>query len=186
VPAVAALALLLMTATIAIAADTDGPVLSAGMNRNWVTVAPVARVLVRPGVPAKVEINFRVAPGFHINSSQPKSDLLVPTALKFDPPTDLAVGKLAFPPGHELAFDFAPEEKLDVYSGDFRVTALVTAAKSIPAGTYRVRGTLKYQACSDRACFPPRQLPLEFDVRVENRRATRHTRNPGQSPHVHR
>ncbi len=29
------------------------------------------------------------------------------------------------------------------------------------------RGNLKYQACNDRACFPPKSLPVEFQLAVE-------------------
>jgi len=44
---------------------------------------------------------------------------------------------------------------------------------------------LKYQACDKAACYPPRQLPVDFQINVAKGSVVRR-RNPGQSPHVHR
>jgi len=107
--------------------------------------------------------------------------------MKFDPPTDLAIGKVSYPAGQDMSFDFSPKEKLNVYTGDFHVTALVRAARSMALGTFRVRGTLKYQACDNKQCFPPTELPLTFDVKVKKASSSRKTgRNTAQSPHIHR
>ena len=151
-----------------------------------VTAAPVARVTVAAGKSTTVELPFRVTRGYHINSNKPASELLLPTVLSVSPPTDIAVAKLTYPAGEDLSFPFSPTEKLNVYTGDFAVTGLVRAARTTPPGTYRVKGTLKYQACDDRACYPPGQLPVAFDVKVTKAASTRSPRrNPPQSPDVH-
>lgn len=150
-----------------------------------VTAAPVAPVKVAAGKSIKVELPFRVTPGYHINSNKPTSELLVPTVLSVKPPTDIAVAKLTYPAGEDRSFPFSPGDKLNVYTGDFAVTGLVRAARTTPPGTYRVKGLLKYQACDDRACYPPGQLPVAFDVKITKAASTRPRRNPAQSPHVH-
>ena len=150
-----------------------------------VKVAPIAPVVVSAGQSAPVEISFRVLPGYHINSNKPNSELLIPTALSVSPPTDIYVAKLTYPAGSDRSFPFAPGEKLNVYTGDFSVTALVRPAHTTPLGRYRVHGFLKYQACDDRACYPPGQLPIAFDVKVAKPPKTTHRRNPAQSPDVH-
>jgi hypothetical protein len=33
-------------------------------------------------------------------------------------------------------------------------------------GTRKVTGHLKYQACNDRACFPPARVPVEFEIEI--------------------
>ncbi|MFB3813948.1 MAG: protein-disulfide reductase DsbD domain-containing protein [Terriglobales bacterium] len=149
-----------------------------------VQVAPVSPVTVAPGKSARVRFHFRVEPGFHINSNQPHDDLLTPTALKFDVPTDIVVGKVKYPPGRDESFAFLPGQKLSVYQGDFAVTALLTTARTVAPGTYRVRGGLKYQACDNRQCYPPKQVPVEFDVKVQRPKRVVRRGNPGQSPHV--
>ncbi len=142
------------------------------------------------GGKATTELTFQVKPGFHINSSKPNSSLLLPTVIKLSPPTDIGVGSLNYPPGREQSFPFAPGETLSVYTGDFTVSARVAAAKAMPPGRFRVHGFLEYQACDDRACYPPNKLPISFDVRVSRSSSSysssgRKHRNPPQSPHIH-
>lgn len=148
-----------------------------------VTVAPVEPVTVARGGSASVELDFRVARGFHINSNQPRSEYLLPTTLKLDPPSDIVIANLSYPPGQDYSFSFAPDEKLNVYTGDFTVRGTVKTTRTMPAGTYRVHGTLSYQACDNAACYPPKKLPVAFDVHVP-KSARSGRRNPGQSPHV--
>jgi hypothetical protein len=139
----------------------------AASNPNYVTALRTPDVTVSAAKPAAVTLHFLVTSGYHINSHQPHSDLLIPTELKLTAPAELRVGELSFPAGKDFALSFDPQEKLSVYSGDFSVTARVRPAPHAAAGAYRVRGELSYQACNDRACFPPQKIPVNFDVTVQ-------------------
>jgi hypothetical protein len=151
-----------------------------------VSVAPVPVVSVVQGRSASVPISFRVAPGYHINSNRPKSEFLIPTVLKIDATTDIAITKTTYPEGKDMSFAFSADEKLNVYTGDFQVDVRVRPLHDVPSGKYAVRGKLKYQACDNAACYPPKQLPVLFDVKIAKApHATTH-RNPAQSPHAHR
>ena len=147
-----------------------------------VSMAPAPVVNITASKSTPFELNFRITRKFHINSNKPNSELLIPTALKLSIPTDIMISSISYPEGEQLAFDFAPAEKLSVYSGDFSITGKVRPLRSVRAGTYRVHGQLKYQACDDRACFPPATLPLFFDVKVGKPSATSRRRSTGQSP----
>ena len=149
-----------------------------------VTMAPVETVTATKGAQTMVPLNFRVASGFHINSNTPKSEFLIPTALKMDVPTDIVLGKIEYPQGKDLSFPFSPDEKLNVYSGDFTVNLAVHPLTSVSPGKYIMRGVLRYQACDNAQCFPPKTLPVSFDVKVV-KGASQHHANPAQSPHVH-
>ncbi|HVZ61787.1 MAG TPA: protein-disulfide reductase DsbD domain-containing protein [Terriglobales bacterium] len=148
-----------------------------------VSVAAIETPKVAPGKSTSVEINFRVRPSFHINSNEPSSELLLPTVLKLNPPTNVSVGQTIYPMGREMSFPFAPKENLSVYTGDFSLTTKVMAAANTPPGRYRVRGELQYQACDDRACYAPVKLPVLFDVAI-SRPARARRRNPPQSPNA--
>lgn len=150
--------------------------------RVYVTFEGASQATIVPGKPTPVELRFKVKDGFHVNSNQPKSDLLIPTALKLDVPTDLAAGSIVYPPGKDISFPFDPSEKLNVYTGDFTVKAKLAAAHTASAGNFTVHGTLRYQACSDNACYPPRDAPVDFDVHVA-KAARAHSTTP-QSPHI--
>jgi hypothetical protein len=149
-----------------------------------VTVAPIPLVTAPRTEQTKVELNFRVAQGFHINSNTPKSEFLIPTKLSIDVPTDITLGKTEYPAGQDLSFPFQPDEALNVYTGDFTVTVAVHPLKSVVPGKYVMHGVLRYQACDNAQCFPPKVLPVSFDVKVVKEPPEHHA-NPAQSPHVH-
>ncbi|MGC2473256.1 MAG: protein-disulfide reductase DsbD domain-containing protein [Candidatus Sulfotelmatobacter sp.] len=149
-----------------------------------VSIAPVPTVTAARATQTKVPLNFRVGSGFHINSNTPRSEFLIPTALKMDLPTDIVLGKIEYPPGKDLVFPFSPDEKLNVYSGDFTVNVTVHPLSSVSPGRYLMRGVLRYQACDNAQCFPPKTLPVSFEVRVVKGPSAQHS-NPAQSPHIH-
>jgi hypothetical protein len=149
-----------------------------------VKMAPAPVVSVMQGKAATVPLSFRVARGYHINSNKPKSEFLIPTVLKVEATTDIVIGKTTYPEGQDMSFAFAPDEKLNVYTGDFDVDVLVRPLHSVQTGKYVVRGTLRYQACDNSACYPPKQLPVSFDVRIAKAPRAR-GKNPAQSPHAH-
>jgi hypothetical protein len=134
-----------------------------------VTMAPVGKVQIKAGGSANVELAFRIGSEFHINSNQPHSELLIPTALKISATDPLAVAGLKYPVGQDVSFPFAPTEKLSVYSGDFTITAVVKASLKAAGGSYPVTGELRFQACDRSACYPPRSIPVKFEVTVMGR-----------------
>jgi len=148
-----------------------------------VTLEPPEATSVERGRPGTVELQFRVAPGFHINSNQPKQEYLKKTELELAPPKDIVIGKIAYPEGHDLSFPFAPDEKLNVYSGDFAIHIVVRPLKSVTPMNYAVNGVLKYQACDNAECFPPKQLPVTFEVKVTKDRSQ--SRAPVESSRGH-
>lgn len=151
----------------------------------FVTMEPAPAFTVPRGKPTRVTLQFQVAPGFHINSHKPNSQLLIPTTLKLDPPTDIVAEKIAYPAGKDFTFSFDPSEKLNVYSGAFVVTAMLRPLSKVAPSPYTVRGNLKYQACDDRACYPPKQLPVEFEIKVVKGAVKHSAGKSRQSPHVH-
>jgi hypothetical protein len=153
--------------------------------KSTVIVGPISPVTIPQGGKGTFRAQFRVLPGYHINSNQPKSQFLLATVLKLEPPTDILAGQVNYPPGVDMTFPFDPGQPINVYSGDFRLTGLVKVARSTPVGTYRVHGVLNYQACDHALCYPPRELPVQFDVKVQRGASHSGRRNPGQSPHVH-
>ena len=131
-----------------------------------VTMAPVGKVQVRAGHTASVDLDFRIGSEFHINSNRPKSELLIPTELKLNIPGQVGVVVVKYPAGQDMSFPFAPDDKLSVYSGDFSITAVVKAPANAAVGEYPVTGQLRFQACDRSACYPPRSIPVKFDVAV--------------------
>jgi hypothetical protein len=112
---------------------------------------------IKAGKPEMLQLHFKVDEGFHVNSHTPKSELLIPTAVTVQPATGVKAGAVVYPAGTQYSFSFQPNEKLDVYTGEFVVKVPVTAA----AGDHTLEGSLHYQACDHAACYPPKTLPLQ-------------------------
>lgn len=155
-----------------------------GSKSPSVNLLPTGLTSVVDGKAGQAELRFRISPGFHINSNTPNSEFLIPTVLKLDAPTDIVVGKINYPDGQDRSFPFAPNEKLSVYSGEFAVRVLVRPLHNVVPGKYMFRGQLRYQACDNAACYPPKNLPVQFEVKV-NKAPKPHVSNPAQSPHIH-
>jgi hypothetical protein len=123
-------------------------------------------IAVDAGKPQDVELRFRVDPGVHINSHEPKDELLLPTTLQFDllhgldNARDVRVTNETFPQGQPFHLTVGAGETLSVYAGEFRVGLRLVAAR----GASVLSGTLRYQACDSASCYPPRTLPVKIAV----------------------
>jgi uncharacterized ParB-like nuclease family protein len=107
--------------------------------------------------PATVLLHFHVDSGFHINSHTPKSEMLIATKIAIGEGEGIKVQTVDFPAGQPYSFSFEPQTKLDVYTGDVVLTAHVVAQP----GQRNLIGVLRYQACDQAACYPPKTLPVE-------------------------
>jgi hypothetical protein len=65
-----------------------------------------------------------------------------------------------YPPGTEFALPLDPKTKLSVYSGEFIIQARIVAT----AGDHLVEARLRYQACDNNACMPPKTITAAIDV----------------------
>lgn len=161
-----------MKRAVVVAVLAAGALLAAGQKLPWQTNSSLKQddqlvhflypqqVTLAAGKPQTVALHFRINPGLHINSHQPRQKSLIKTDLIAAEPNGVKIGAVDFPAGSDYAFPADPQEKLSVYSGDFVLTMHLTAQK----GNHLVQGALRYQACDTNTCFPPRNAPVAVDV----------------------
>ena len=65
-----------------------------------------------------------------------------------------------YPAGADFTLPVDPSEKLLVYSGEFTIDAKIVAAP----GDHLVEAKLRYQACDQNACMPPKTITVPIDV----------------------
>jgi thiol:disulfide interchange protein DsbD len=112
---------------------------------------------VGPGAEARFTVTVTLSPGWHVNAHVPSERHLIPTALTVAPPEGIHVGDVHYPPGEEHRFAFNPNKALSTYVGTFELTApLRVEAEAAVGPTALVRAQLRYQACNDTRCLPPR------------------------------
>jgi DsbC/DsbD-like thiol-disulfide interchange protein len=107
-----------------------------------------------------VDLHFKINPGMHINSHEPREKSFIPTQLMVIEPPGLTIGPVEFPPGANYALAAMPQDKLSVYTGEFVIHAHIHA----DAGEHLLEGVLRYQACDTNSCYPPRKAPVAVDV----------------------
>jgi len=107
------------------------------------------------------DFTLQLKSGYHVNSNTPSDEFLIP--LRFTWTNGAAeAGEVTFPKPQLEKYQFS-EKPLSVFTGDFKVQGKF---KLISTGT--VTGKLRYQACSDKACLPPRTLEVKLPVEVRN------------------
>jgi hypothetical protein len=118
------------------------------------------QVTVPAGKPTTVTLHFRIAPGLHINSHTPKEDELIPTTLSIPEGSGVRLEGAVYPPGAEFTLPIDPKTKLSVYTDEFIIQARIVAE----AGYHLVVARLRYQACDNNACMPPRTITVPILV----------------------
>jgi len=119
---------------------------------------------IAAGSRATTTLTIKIAEGWHINSSQPTLDYLIPTAVNLDAGS-VELVEARFPEGAMVKLGFAAKA-ISVYTGATEVPLLVAVPAGAPAGRRSTSGKLSYQACNETACLAPAQVSFAFDLVV--------------------
>lgn len=130
-----------------------------------VTVAEPTAVAVAPGGMSQARLSVTIAPGYHVQANPASGPHLIPLRLELRAEPPLQLGKPVYPPGkgHRLQ---GSDLELSVYDGTIVVSVPVQAAKDAAPNQMALEGSLRYQACDDRVCLRPQDLPVRVPVRV--------------------
>jgi len=118
------------------------------------------QVTVVAGKASVVALHFRIAQGLHINSHTPKDEFLIPTTFSIPEGAGVRIESATYPAGTELVLPMDPKNKISVYTGEFTILARIVASK----GNNLVEAKLRYQACDNSACMPPKTIAVAIDV----------------------
>ncbi len=118
---------------------------------------------IHPGESIAAALEVKLQEKFHVQSDKPLEEFLIPTKLTVTPPDGFTLKETAYP--EPILIDVA-NQKLSVFEEHFVLGALVEVAATVAPGTYTIPATLKYQACDDEKCLPPKTAKLEFTINV--------------------
>jgi thioredoxin:protein disulfide reductase len=118
----------------------------------WQPAPPV------PGGSATAVVTISVDHGWHVNSSTPLEEFLIPTKVSLVLPAGWTAEPPVYPEHRlvSLAFSEAP---VAVYEGEFSVRINVHAPAGAPA-VQELKGIVEAQACNDKQCMPPEEVEL--------------------------
>jgi DsbC/DsbD-like thiol-disulfide interchange protein len=109
-------------------------------------------------------VDVTLKPTMHVYAPEEKE--AIPVTLTLAPGDAFKPAAQQFPKAEK--FFFAPLKLTQlVYSKSFRIAQPVTIAKASAAGsTLEIKGTFRYQACDDKVCYSPRNVPVAWELQI--------------------
>jgi DsbC/DsbD-like thiol-disulfide interchange protein len=121
-------------------------------------------VAAKAGTTVEVKLPLQLREGYHVNSNMPPDPYLIPLRLTWEP-GPVSAAETVYPKPSMQKVDFFPGP-LPVFSGRFELLTRFKVAASAQPGLVSVPGKLRYQACNDRMCLPPKVIDLTLPVSV--------------------
>lgn len=124
----------------------------------------IANGTVTKGKAARATVVLSIPGGLHVNSSRPGSEYAIPTTVRASA-KGVRIGAVVYPRGQNRKFGFS-ENAINVYEGRATFTFPVTVPANFSGSTVRVNVTVRYQACTDEVCYPPKSKQITLTARV--------------------
>jgi thiol:disulfide interchange protein DsbD len=131
---------------------------------NVLSLRPVESFLVKRGETAPLKLQAELRPGFHVNSNQPADDYLIPLKLTWNP-GPLQVEQIVYPQPQSANLAFSTKPVL-IFSGRFEIVTRFKTPAGAAAGPVPLTGKLRYQACNEKECLPPKTLDIKIPVSI--------------------
>lgn len=117
---------------------------------------------VRQGSEFRLALVARIKEGFHLGAPNPPEGFIA-TTLTIEAPKGFSVVRLWYPPTKRLK---VLGHQLPLYEGRQIFAALLHAKHTASLGKTALTIKLRYQACDDKACYPPRTLTITVPIEV--------------------
>lgn len=143
-----------MSLVLIFASYSNGQSVSGSIANGTVTKGKASRATVVLSIPG----------GLHVNSSRPGSEYAIPTSVRASA-KGLRIGAVAYPRGHNRKFGFS-ENSINVYEGRTSFTFPITVPVNFSGSTIRVNVNVRFQACTNEVCYPPKTKSLTLTARV--------------------
>lgn len=119
---------------------------------------------VTRGVASRATVMLNIPGGLHVNSTRPGSEYAIPTTVRASA-RGAKIGAVIYPRGKNQKFEFS-ENSINVYDGQTSFWFPVTVPASYKASTVQVNVTVRYQACTNEVCYPPKSKKITLTARV--------------------
>ena len=128
--------------------------------------------IARPGLRIALSLDIELKPGMHVYAPGVRG--YIPIDWRLDEGGPAAKRHSFEYPGSEMLRLEAIGETVPVYRGHIRMRREITFGQEAvlkalvsPAGNVIVRGSFRYQACDDRKCYMPEDVPLVWRFKYE-------------------
>lgn len=119
---------------------------------------------IQRGGSARGTIVLSIPGGLHVNSNRPGNQYQIPTTVRITA-VGAKAGAVSYPRGKNRTFGFS-DGAINVYEGRTAFNFNVTVPKNFKGNVVRVRAVVRYQACTDEVCYPPKSKEVTLTARV--------------------
>ena len=119
---------------------------------------------VTKGKAARATVLLNIPGGLHVNSNRPDSEYAIATTVRASA-RGAKVGPVSYPRGKNRKFQFS-ENLINVYEGRVLFTFPVTVPASYQGNSIKLDISVRYQACTDEVCYPPKTKTVSVNARV--------------------
>ena len=117
------------------------------------------------GRSCRIAMVLDIKEGWHINQNPPDPDFQMPTTFTMKTKQGSKLLNVTYPKGHKYSPPGAPEP-IVVYEGQVILFGTIEVPESAAGKTEEFDLLVKYQACSNDRCEPPKTLTLKGKVEV--------------------
>jgi len=125
----------------------------------------IAGGTITRGKSARATVVLSIPGGLHVNSSRPGSEYAIPTSVRASSVRGVRIGAVSYPRGRNRKFEFS-ENSINVYEGRTSFSFNVTVPENFKGDSVTVNVSVKYQACTNEVCYPPKTKRATFKARV--------------------
>lgn len=124
----------------------------------------IANGTIARGGSARGTIVLSIPGGLHVNSNRPNSQYAIPTTVRLTATGGTVTG-VTYPRGKNQKFQFSPDT-INVYDGRVVFPFTVRVPAGSKARTVTVRAAVRFQACTDEVCYPPKTQNITLTARI--------------------
>ena len=128
-------------------------------------LADPERLVIQRGAAAEAKIKADLDAGFHVNTNMPGDDYLIPLRLTWSK-EPLEAEQIAYPKGQSEKFAFS-QTPISVYTGHVEIGTRFKAPQTAAPGLAFMTGKLRYQACNNKECLPPKTIDVKLTVEIQ-------------------
>lgn len=139
---------------------------AAAQTPQILSIQDPQKVIVPRNGEVRVVLKANLRPGYHANSDRPTESYLIPLRLTWDAGAPLQVIEILYPEPKLEKFEFT-DKPISVLDGDFEIVTRFRRAPGAMPGPAFLAGKLRYQACNDRMCFPPRTVDVKVPLLIQ-------------------
>lgn len=136
-----------------------------GQGSGVLSVSPSEKLTIQRGSAADLKLKAQLQPGFHVNSNSPADAYLIPLKLTWDK-APLETEQITYPKPELQKYAFSPNP-VSVFSGAFEIVTHFKAPANAAPGLSIMGGKLRYQACNDRECLPPKTIDIRATINIQ-------------------